>query len=337
MDLSPTPEQDEIVSSVGAFLTAELPMTRLRELHAEGAPVDDIVWRQCAAQGWFGLGLGEAAGGVGYGLAEEALLFREIGRHLAPGPFLATVLAARVAPRPQRDAILDGATRVALAELREATVGPDGVTGTVLLYDHLKAELAIVVAPEGAAVVELAGFTELTPSPCIDPSTSIATARAEGLRPLAYMAAAADPVFTRGAVLAAAMGSGVAEATRDLSAEHARSRIQFGKPIGVNQAIKHACTDMAVRAEAAATQTFFAAMTLDSQRPDATFQASSAKLVATDAALANAQATIQVHGGLGFTWEHDAHLHLKRAHVLGQILGSPHYHLATLINLPPAQ
>src|ERR1019366_8403933 len=255
MDLLPTPEQDEIVSSVGAFLTAELPMTRLRELHAEGAPVDDVVWRQCAAQGWFGLGLGEAAGGVGYGLAEEALLFREIGRHLAPGPFLATVLAARVAPRPQRDAILDGATRVALAELREATVGPDGVTGTVLLYDHLKAELAIVVAPEGAAVVELAGFTELTPSPCIDPSTSIATARAEGLRPLAYMAAAADPVFTRGAVLAAAMGSGVAEATRDLSAEHARSRIQFGKPIGVNQAIKHACTDMAVRAEAAATQT----------------------------------------------------------------------------------
>jgi alkylation response protein AidB-like acyl-CoA dehydrogenase len=337
MDLLPTPEQDEIVSSVGAFLTAKLPMTRLRELQAEGAPVDDAVWRQCASLGWFGLGLDEAAGGVGYGLAEEALVFREIGRHLAPGPFLATVLAARVASRPQRDAILDGATRVALVDVRDATVTPDGVTGTVLLYDHPTAELGIVLVPAGAALVELTGFTELTPSPCLDPSTSVATARADELRPVAYVAAAADPVFTRGAVLAAAMASGIAEATRDLSAEHARSRVQFGRPIGVNQAIKHACTDMAVRAEAAATQTFFAAMTLDSQRPDAAFQASSAKLVATDAALENARTTIQVHGGLGFTWEHDAHLHLKRAHVLDQILGSRHYHLATLIDLPPAQ
>ncbi|HET6951874.1 MAG TPA: acyl-CoA dehydrogenase family protein, partial [Acidimicrobiales bacterium] len=108
MDLLPTPEQEEIITSVAAFLGAELPMARLRELHGQGAPLEAGVWRQCAALGWFGLGLAESAGGVGYGLAEEALLFREIGRHLAPGPLLPTVLAARVAAGPRRDAILDG-------------------------------------------------------------------------------------------------------------------------------------------------------------------------------------------------------------------------------------
>jgi len=337
MDFLLTSEQDEIVSSVNTFLGTELPHARRRELLAEGAVVDDDLWRKCGSLGWFGLGLGEAVGGVGYGLTEEALLFREIGRHLAPGPYLATVLAARVASGPQQSAILDGSVQVALVAMQRADVGADRVEGSALVYDHRVADLGLIVNPGGAALVELARFSETTPAPSIDPSISVATAPAEGPQPVAYVSGADDPIFVRGAVLVAAMASGTAEATRDLSAAHARSRVQFGKPIGVHQAVKHACTDMAVRAEAAAMQTFVAAMTLDNDRLDAAFQASAAKVVATDAALENARAAIQVHGGLGFTWEHDSHLHMKRAHLLDHMLGSRREHLATLIDLPPAQ
>lgn len=338
MDFSPTPEQEEIISSVSALLLSELPKARLRELLAKGASVDDGLWYQCASLGWFGLGLDEFAGGVGYGLTEETLLFREIGRHLAPGPFLPTVLAVRVASGTLRAALLEGSARAALVVMQQGSVSPDRITGTALVYDHLASELGVVVEPDGASLIDLSAVGErMSSSPGIDPLSPAAIAHIDHLRPLASVAAAHDPVFARGAVLVAAMASGIAEATRDLAADHARSREQFGRPIGVNQAIKHACTDMAVRAEAATTQTLFAAMTLDNDRPDLTFQASAAKVVATDAGLENARTTVQVHGGLGFTWEHDAHLHLKRSHVLDQIIGSRRHHLATLIDLPPAQ
>ncbi len=322
MDLLPTPEQEEIVSSVATLLAAEMPMTRVRELHADDAGVDESVWASCAAQGWFGLGLPEAGGGVGYGLAEEALLFREIGRHLAPGPMLPTVLGARVATGDLRARILDGTVRVALVERRN--------DGRADVYDHVGAELGLVVTAAGADLVALADVDCLTPVACIDPGTRLATAADVGTAPIA---STDEPIHARGAVLAAAMAAGVAEATRDLSAEHARTRVQFGKPIGVNQAIKHACTDMAVRCEAATSQVFLAALGIDVGLPDAAYQASAAKVVATDAAMRNARATIQVHGGMGFTWEHDAHLHLKRAHVLETILGDRRRHLAELMDV----
>jgi len=137
--------------------------------------------------------------------------------------------------------------------------------------------------------------------------------------------------------MVAAMLVGIAEATRDLSAEHAKTRVQFGRPIGVHQAIKHRCADMAVRAEAAGSQMLLAALCVESGRADATFQAAAAKVVATDAAVANAASTIQVHGGMGFTSEHDAHLFLERAHVLDHLLGDRRQHLARLVELPPAQ
>lgn len=340
MDLLPTPEQDEIISSVRSFLGSELPITRVRELQSsDGAAgvVGDDLWRRCAALGWFGLGLDEQRGGVGYGLTEESLMFRELGRHLTPGPFLATVLAARLAPDPTRAAILDGSARVALVEVHGGSVGAAGVTGEAHVYDRAGAQLGLAVTPDGAALIDLAALSDLESVPGLDCTTSVATARAVAVAPVAYVGAGDDPVFQRGSVLVAAMASGIAEATRDLSADYAKSRVQFGKPIGVNQAIKHACTDMAVRAEASTMQTFFAAMSVDSHRGDAAFQVASAKVMATTSALQNARATIQTHGGIGFTWEHDSHLFLNRAHVLDHLLGSRRQHLAALLAMPAAQ
>src|ERR1700693_4235901 len=99
MDLLPTAEQDEIVSAAAGILTKDSPRTLIRALRGEASSVDPAAWARYASLGWFSLGLPEEDGGVGYGLVEEMLLFREIGRHLAPGPFLATTLGARVAVR----------------------------------------------------------------------------------------------------------------------------------------------------------------------------------------------------------------------------------------------
>jgi alkylation response protein AidB-like acyl-CoA dehydrogenase len=340
MDLLPSPEQEEIVASIARFLSAEVPPTKVRAQLSEPSSVDPKLWSAVAGLGWFGLGLAEDAGGVGYGLPEEALLFREIGRHLAPGPFLATLLGARVAAVAGHDArasILAGSRVVALAELHGGRCTPDDVSGPVTVHDGVDADLAVVVTPTGAALVEPAGLADLQPSPSIDPGTRLATGRADGLRPLAFVEAAVDPIFARGTVLASAELTGLAEAARDQGAEHARTREQFGRPIGVHQAVKHACTDMAVRAEAAVCQTFLAAVAVGDDLADGAFQAASAKVVAGDAALRNARANIQIHGGMGFTWEHDAHLLLKRAHVLGQVLGDRRHHLRDLLSRPPVQ
>src|SRR5690606_33176714 len=132
-----------------------------------------------------------------------------------------------------------------------------------------------------------------------------------------------EPIWSHAQVLASAFLAGLAEAARDMATEHARTRIQFGKPIGVNQAIKHVCADMAVAADAAISQTLFAAIALQSGRGDSMFQVLAAKSVATRAAIDNAANGIQVHGGMGYTFEHNAHLVLKRAHVYAHLFGEP--------------
>ena len=128
------------------------------------------------------------------------------------------------------------------------------------------------------------------------------------------------------------MQSGIAEAERDMGARYAIDREQFGRPIGAFQAVKHRVADTAIRAEAAWSQTAVAALRVAAGEGGAQFQASSAKVVATDAAIRNGRDTIQNHGAIGFTAEHDAHLFLKRAHVLDHVLGDTRTHLSIVLD-----
>jgi alkylation response protein AidB-like acyl-CoA dehydrogenase len=124
---------------------------------------------------------------------------------------------------------------------------------------------------------------------------------------------------------------GIAEAVTAAATEHAITRKQFGRPIGVNQAIKHTCANMAVATEAARSQLFYAAASVEAQRADAAEQVSIARVIASDAAIANAQSNIQVHGGMGYTAEHDAHLFVKRARALAPLLGGRRAHLNAIL------
>lgn len=343
MDLLPSPEQIEIVDVVGGFLTDRFPTSRLRDRVDELASFDAATWAECGELGWFTLGLPEKLGGVGYGMAEEALVFRELGRYLAPGPFVASALAARlaaIAGQPDLAAAIgSGTAPVALAAPRGAapTLG-DTITGSFHVLDGPGSTHLLVVTDREAAIVDAAAAGDLAPVPSLDEGSRVARLSMDAVPVVARVSGEeAAELWLRGTVLVTAMLTGLAEAARDQASQYAKERIQFGRPIGVNQAIKHTCAEMALRAEAAACQLVFSALSIDEQRPDRAFQVASARIVATDAAIANASANVQVHGGMGYTFEHDANLQVKRARLLDRMLGGKHKHLADVLAGAPAQ
>ncbi len=340
MDLLPTSVQQEIAASSAAFLADVLPLERRRTLAESDSGVDERVWSSAAELGWFGLGLPEELGGIGAGLADETLLLRELGRSLAPGPFVATLLSVRLAARAGLDdlaaALLAGVARAGRAVPAAGSV-PAGetVNGELQLVDAGDAEWVLLIDSRGASLLPVAALTDVRPVPCIDPATRLARSVASGVEAVAHLPAEVEPLHRRALVLTAAQLVGMAEATRDISAEHAKSRVQFDRPIGVNQAVKHPCADMAIRSEAAWAQTIFAALAHDEGRADAEFHAVCALLVAADAAERNTTATVQILGGMGFTAEHAAHLFVKRTHVLQHLDGGSRVMLARLLELPP--
>lgn len=323
MDLVPSREQLDLVATVERFAARELSAAQARERAGDwdspAEPVLDDVWARAAELGVLALGLPEEAGGLGLPVVEEALVFQVLGRHLAPVGLLGTVLAARLAhaagDKELRDGLAEGGVRAGVA-LPGAADGPLVVadpsrTGHVVDWTAGGAEL-LVGPSEGAAVGSL------------DPTTTlVAIERTEMSAPISASEGEWRHIGALGSLLAAAMLVGTAKACRDLSVAYAKERVQFGKPIGVHQAVKHRCADMATRCEAATSLLSVAALALRDGRADAAFHVAAAKRFAGRTAVTNAHETVQVHGGMGFTWEHDAHLHVTRAQLLDRLLAAP--------------
>jgi alkylation response protein AidB-like acyl-CoA dehydrogenase len=336
INLLPSDEQQAIVDTIAEFLTDKLPLSRHRRGGVIG--VEPSLWREMAALGWIGLSLPEEAGGVGYGVAEETLAFREFGRQLAPMELFAAALCGRAAAhsgeRELARSIAQGDRRCAVAFpiRRQATEMPSSSPLTVI--DPKDAGLVLVWGENDALLFtrdDLRSVDELHP---IDPTLTMSRfAVAPGAAPII---AQGNDIALRALLLASAMLAGIAEATRDMAAAYARQREQFGQPIGAFQAIKHLCADMALRAQAAGSATLLAAVKTAVGAPDSAFCISAAKLVACEAALRNAAGNIQVHGGIGFTSECDAHLFLKRPHIIDQLAGAQKQLQSQLIALRPS-
>jgi alkylation response protein AidB-like acyl-CoA dehydrogenase len=338
VDLTLNEEQTAVRDAIRDVLRERQPSERVRAVMAGDAGVDVDLWRAAGALGWFGLALAEAAGGAGYCVPEAMLLFTELGRALTPGPWLGTVLAAQAlagspSHRVTLESLLVGGHRVAVVEdpFDRLGSGPrlDGMVQLVL--DGGAADALLVL---GTSVVRLVrtdavGVTAAT-SHGIDPTRRPATVTFDGVAAdvLSGDAGALRLVAT---VLVAAEAAGVAERTLEMSVEYAKVREQFGKPIGTFQAIKHRCADMAVRAEVARSHVTYAAVALQDGEADAPFHVHVAKTLAVDAALQNATDNIQNHGGMGYTWESDAHLYLKRARALEHCFGTRTAHLDALV------
>ncbi|MFE7761239.1 acyl-CoA dehydrogenase family protein [Streptomyces sp. NPDC057438] len=255
---------------------------------AVGRPgLDRELWRELGAAGLFALRLPEVEGGVGLGLPEAVLVFEEAGRALVPGPLVATHLAAGTVPG---------------AATGEAVVTAVGGGGLV----EWLAEADVVVG-EAGDVREARGLREAVEVRSVDPLTPLH--RMPGGGP----AARPDDLFV---LLTAAEQLGTAVRACEAAVQHARTREQFGRPVGAFQAVKHLCAELLVRVEVARAAVYAAAVTADP------VDIAAARLLADEAAVRGARDCLQVHGGMGFTWEADVHLCLKRAWVRAERGGS---------------
>jgi alkylation response protein AidB-like acyl-CoA dehydrogenase len=340
MDLLPGSEQLELVSAAGEFVSERMPIERIRaDRHAQSS-MPQRIWQEGAELGLLTLGLPEEFGGSGRPFDDEVLLHIELGRRLASGPFLAATLAARVAAKcgdsQLAGQIGSGETLVTLAVLRgDGEVRP--LKGAFDLFDPEGARYALVVGRGGAALAEIGSFGPLAAVESIDPGVRMATATVQSAEPSHWLSADDEWIWGRAVALSAAFLTGLASAAATLATEYAKTREQFGKPIGAQQTIKHACVNMEIAAQAAQAQTLFAAIALESGRTDAVQQLLSAMVVAGSAAVDNAAAGIHVFGGMGYTFESDMHLYLKRAHVFRHLFCEPAEVLAELLAQDRAQ
>ncbi|MFD3652480.1 acyl-CoA dehydrogenase family protein [Streptomyces sp. NPDC058620] len=293
MDFSLSKDQRALRSGVRELLTGRFGRERMRAAVEGGEGVDRGLWAELGAAGFFALRLPEAEGGVGLGLPESVLLFEEVGRALLPGPLVATHLAAGVVKGAaegravvtvvdRSGPVADLAGADALLVLGEVVSLAAGES----LRDVVRTAVAVRSLDPLTALYRPAGtVTGTVPLPALSPRT----------------------LRHEGALLTAAEQLGSAARTTEMAVQHARAREQFGAAIGSFQAVKHLCAQMLVRTELARAAVYAAAVTGDP------VEVAGAKLLADEAAVGNARDCLQVHGGMGFTWEADVHLHLKRA------------------------
>ncbi|MGD0882413.1 MAG: acyl-CoA dehydrogenase family protein [Acidimicrobiales bacterium] len=317
MDFEISEFQLELADGIRRLCAGEFGLDAVRSAESTDRVVDRAGWRRLGDAGVFHLCLAEEAGGVGLGLAEAALVFEELGRALVPGPLVASHLAAGLV-----DGADDGSVVVGLVE--RPVPGSAGSGTFPVVIEHLAdVDVLLVLSDEGIGRLDPSSL-DATPLPRpMDPLTPVWSVPAlPAGEPVAGPEIAAW--WRRdGAVLTAALQVGMAQWSCDLAVEYAKGRVQFGRPIGGFQAVKHLCADMAVRAEVARCAVQAAAVTVD--QPDVgdpDIAAAGAKLLADEAAVANGRSCIQVHGGMGFTWEVPAHLAYKRARVLATQFGS---------------
>jgi alkylation response protein AidB-like acyl-CoA dehydrogenase len=311
VDFELSDDQVALAEGVAKLCAGRLPPERLRELEHAGG-IDRGLWRELGDAGVFALRLPEGAGGVGLGMAEAGVVFQELGRALVPGPLIWSHLAssfdaqAATGERIFTGMVHDGSSRLVIDHLgvsdRVVVIGRDAVS-VVAASDVADRARAVAVPTD-----------PLTPIWLVD---DLPDGERVGDSELATR------LVREGAALAAAQQVGIARATTDLAVAYAKAREQFNRPIGSFQAVKHILADMLVRAEVARAAADAAAVTLDQPEVgDPALAVAGAKAVAGEAAVRNSEGCIQVHGGMGFTWEALPHLYLKRAWVLDAAFGS---------------
>jgi alkylation response protein AidB-like acyl-CoA dehydrogenase len=289
----------------------------------------DPLWKQLTGLGWAGLHVGEEYGGSGYGLPELAVVLEGLGREVGGGPLLPTAVAsalvAECGTTEQRAALLpglvDGSTPAALA--LTGSVEVSGGTARGAAGPGIGAVWAALhLVRSGADVLVLgAGAVRVDAVDGLDPSLGVGSVHVDGTGEVLAGAAATASRLLR--LAGAAEAAGGARATLDAAVAYAKVREQFGRTIGSFQAIKHHLADMLVRSELAVAAAWDAARVAPGADGQADLAAAVAARVAIGAYLDNARMNIQVHGGIGFTWEHDAHLYLRRATALSALAGAP--------------
>ena len=361
MSMTFTEEQDEFRKSVRRFLEQKSSSADVRRLMETDEGYDPAVWQQMAEQlGLQGLALPEEYGGSGFGFIEQIAVLEEMGRALLCAPYFSSVVLAGTAlvqsgdDAAKRDlltGIADGSTIATLAWVENPTEWGTGSLSTTakrsgdgytidgtktLALDGHTASLILVVAqadggPSLFAVDASASGLTRRKLETLDMTRKIAALGFADTpaRLIANEGAAAgilERTLRLAAVALAAEQVGAAQKCLDMSVDYAKLRVQFGRPIGSFQAIKHKCADMLLEVESARSAAYYAAWAAAGGSDKLPLLASLAKACCSDAFAHAATENIQIHGGIGFTWEHDAHLYYRRAKSTEQFLGSPSEH-----------
>jgi alkylation response protein AidB-like acyl-CoA dehydrogenase len=351
-----TDEQQAIRSTAHDFLASRFKSARMREIAASDGGLDASGWSEMAELGWTGLAVPEEWGGQGLGIVDLAVLFEEMGYALAPSPLLSNTVAGLAlslcGSDDQRErylrplaagekrgtpALWDAGSPATVGGYRmEAKADGDGVVlegEKILVMDAAGVDFFLVATSDGRRHLVERGADGVTVSPDtgIDPTRRFSSVRFDGVKVAAadtLPGAEADyyPVFHRVCVALAAESTGIAQRTMEMAVEYAKDRQQFGRPIGAYQAVSHRCAQMLLETENARSAVYGAAWAADAEPESLHLAASMAKAYAGDAGWRVPDASIQVHGGIGFTWEHDLHFFLKRGRSNAAIFGDSKWH-----------
>ena len=334
MDFGLTEDQREIQRNAHDMLAQRASAAKVRE-HAEARTTDTDLWNELRELGWPGIAVSEEHGGMGLGAVELAILAEELGATLAPVPFLGSVLAATLIEHAgsdaQRERWLPG---LASGEIVGA-VGrsSDGTAGLVISAPEAQ---VIVLIDDDTATVVAAQDAEIEAIEAIDPTRSAGrvTVPAGAGEALEGDARAA---IDRALIVIAAELVGVAQAALDMTTEYVKERKQFGTPVGAYQAVSHRCAQMLLDTERARVLTSFASWAADAEPERLAEGAAMAKAAASSGAKEVTNAAIQMHGGIGFTWEADVHWLFKRAQVSADLLGGAGLHRRRLAGIAAEQ
>jgi alkylation response protein AidB-like acyl-CoA dehydrogenase len=357
MQFGLTETQQMLKSAARSFFPSECPMAEVRRLMETDGAYDEGLWQKIAGQGWTGILFDEECGGMGLGLVEMAVAAEEMGRALLPGPYFSTVFVAgallNALPhslpngRDRLKAICEGRARATLALIEESACWETSgvamalrngrLSGTKLLVpDAATADLLLCVARSGgevavAQVCNSARGITIRRMPSIDRTRQLYSVEfddvpAEVLARGDQAQAALDRAMDTATVALAAEMVGGMQRIMELSVEYAKTRKQFGKPIGQFQSVQHQCADMLLLTESSRSAAYYAAWALNEGAADARTAVSVAKAYASDAYREVGNRGIQVHGGMGFTWENDIHLYYRRAKASEIAFGDAAFH-----------
>ncbi len=331
MDFGLSAEQREIQRTARELLSERARPERVRE-HAEAGRGDEHLWRELCELGWPGIAVSEQYGGQGLGRVELSILCEELGRTVAPVPFLPSALAAtlieQAGSEEQRErwlpGLASGATPGAVGSTREGVA--ELVTGGV------EAEVLVAIEEDGVARVLAAADVTREPVQSIDPTRSAArVSAADGAGETLDGDVAGG--LDRCLVAIASELVGVSERALEMTVAYVKERRQFGVPVGAYQAVSHRCAQMLLETEQARSLSAYAAWTADADPARLAEAAAMAKAAASDAGREVTASAIQAHGGIGFTWEADVHWLYKRAQLDAALLGGAKEHRARLAGM----
>jgi alkylation response protein AidB-like acyl-CoA dehydrogenase len=328
-----TDEQRALQSTVRDYLADRFSLSQVREVYddpaGDGAPAS--LWNAFGEQGWLAVLVPEEHDGLGLGLLDAVVLSRAFGAGVVPGPWLGTIVAGEAIRLGGSDEVQKAwLPRLAAGEVRLA-FAPD--LAQPVEYAAI-ADALVAVRDGGLVLLEPSDYT-VQPVAVMDRTTRLARVEVTGSgTPLnAGSASVVEDVLDRATVLVAADLSGIARESLTRTVQYDKDRVQFGRPVGTFQAIKHHLADLHVAVTMAEHGVLYAAHALDAGLPDAKQAVSVAKAKASDAAREVTAAMIQYHGGIGYTWEHDAHFFFKRAKRLEYAYGSAAEHREKLAGL----